>query len=303
MHILVTGSTGLIGSALVPALTSQGHRVSRLVRSKSNLGNRDTYWDPSAGELNSGSLENLDAAVHLAGESIAAGRWTAVRKARIRDSRIQGTRLLSQKLAQLARPPKVLVSASAVGYYGDRGEEILTEQSPPGTNFLADLCVEWEAASAPAAEHGIRVVTMRFGVVFSPAGGALAKMLMPFRMGVGGVVGSGKQYMSWITISDLMGAIIHALKTESLCGAVNGVAPSPVTNAEFTKTLGRVLGRPTVLPMPAFAARLAFGEMADELLLASTRVLPSKMLASGFVFRDPELEPALTNLLAKAKAA
>jgi uncharacterized protein (TIGR01777 family) len=303
MHILVTGSTGLIGSALVTALTSQGHRVSRLVRSKSNLGNRDTYWDPGAGELNSAPLENLDAVVHLAGENIAGGRWTAERKARIRGSRIQGTRLLCQTLAQLGRPPKALVSASAVGYYGDRGEEILTEESPPGSNFLAGVCADWEAATEPAAQHGIRVVTARFGVVLSPAGGALAKMLTPFRMGAGGIVGCGKQYMSWITITDLVGAIIHALKTDSLQGPVNAVAPNPVTNAEFTKTLGRVLGRPTVLPMPAFAARLAFGEMADELLLASAHVVPAKLLASGFVFRYPELEPALTNLLAKAKAA
>ena len=303
MHILVTGSTGLVGSTLIPALTTEGHRVSCLVRSKAKMGNRDTYWDPAAGELYSPGLEGLDAVVHLAGESIAGGRWTAARKARIRDSRIQGTRLLSQTLAQLARPPKVFISASAIGYYGDRADEILTEQSPPGSNFLAGVCREWESATEPAAQHGIRVVILRLGVVLSAKGGALAKMLTPFRMGVGGVVGSGKQYMSWIAIDDLVRVVIHALKTESLSGPTNAVAPNPVTNAEFTKTLGRTLRRPTIFPMPAFAARLALGEMADELLLASQRVVPSKLLASGFVFRHPGLESALADLFGKAKAA
>lgn len=299
MHILVTGSTGLIGSALIPALTSEGHRVSCLVRSKSKLGNRDTYWDPAAGELYSPGLEGLDAVIHLAGESIAGGRWTVARKARIRDSRIQGTRLLSETLAHLAHPPKVFISTSAVGYYGDRADEVLTEQSPPGSNFLAGICHEWESATEPAAQHGIRVVILRLGMVLSLRGGALAKMLTPFRMGVGGIIGSGKQYMSWLAIDDLLRIIIHALKTESLHGATNAVAPNPVTNAEFTKTLGRVLGRPTLLPLPAFAARLALGEMADELLLASARVAPTKLLASGFVFRHPDLGLALADLLGK----
>jgi uncharacterized protein len=303
MHILVTGSTGLVGSTLIPVLTAEGHRVSCLVRSKSKMGNRDTYWDPAAGELYSPGLEGLDAVVHLAGESIAGGRWTAARKARIRDSRIQGTRLLSQTIAQLARPPKVFISASAVGYYGDRADEVLTEQSPPGSNFLAGVCHEWESATEPAAQHGIRVVILRLGVVLSSKGGALAKMLTPFRMGVGGIVGSGKQYMSWIAIDDLVRIIIHALKTESFNGPTNAVAPNPVTNAEFTKSLGRALRRPTVFPMPAFAARLALGKMADELLLASARVVPPKLLASGFVFRHPDLESALADLFGKAKAA
>ncbi len=303
MQILVTGSTGLVGSTLIPALTAEGHRVSCLVRLKSKLGIRDTYWDPTAGELYSSPLEGLDAVIHLAGENIAGGRWTAARKARIRDSRIQGTRLLSGSLAQLARPPKVFVSASAVGYYGDRADEVLTEQSSPGSNFLAGVCREWESATEPAAQHSIRVVILRLGVVLTLTGGALAKMLTPFRMGVGGIIGSGKQYMSWIAIDDLVRIIIHTLKTDSLNGPINAVAPNPVTNAEFTKTLGRVLRRPTVLPMPAFAARLALGEMADELLLASARVVPSKLLASGFVFRHPDLESALTDLLGKAKAA
>lgn len=303
MHILVTGSTGLVGSTLVPALTAEGHRVSCLVRSKSKTETGDILWAPPIGELDKTSLEGFDSVIHLAGENIAGGRWTAARKARIRDSRIQGTRLLSESLAQLARPPKVFVSASAVGYYGDRADVVLTEQSSPGSNFLAGVCREWESATEPAAQRGIRVVILRLGMVLSPSGGALAKMLTPFRMGVGGIIGSGKQFMSWIAIDDLVRIIIHTLKTDSLDGPTNAVAPNPVTNREFTKTLGRALRRPTVLPMPAFAARLALGEMADELLLASARVVPSKLLASGFVFHHPDLESALTDLLGKAKAA
>ncbi len=303
MNILVTGSSGLVGSALISALTVEGHRVSRLVRSKSRLDIRDTYWDPMADELYSPPLEGLDAVVHLAGESIAGGRWTAGRKTRIRESRVRGTRLLSESLAKLARPPKVLISASAIGYYGDRGYEVLTEQSSPGSNFLAGVCREWESATEPAARNGTRVVILRNGIVLSPSGGALARMLRPFRMGVGGIVGSGKQYMSWISLDDLVRIIIYALKIETLKGPVNAVAPKSVTNAEFTRTLGRVLRRPTVFPMPAFAARLAFGEMADELLLASARVIPAKVSASGFVFRHPELESALSSLLGLAKAA
>lgn len=303
MHILLSGSSGLIGSALIPALAGEGHRVTRLVRSTPRDAGDSIPWDPAAGVLDAPSLEGFDAVVHLAGESIAGGRWTVERKARIRDSRVNGTRLLSERLAQLARPPKVLISASAVGYYGDRGDETLTEESPPGSKFLAGVCSEWEAATELAAHRGIRVVVLRCGVVLSPTAGALAKMLFPFRMGVGGVVGSGKQYFSWISIDDLVRAIMHVLKTDSLRGAVNAVAPHAVTNAEFTKALGQVLGRPTIVPMPAFAARIAFGEMADELLLASARVVPSKLLDSRFVFRHTEIEPALRDLLQGAKAA
>jgi len=303
MHILVSGSSGLVGSALLPALATDGHRVIRLVRSKSAPEKETLHWDPAADELDLASLEGLDGVVHLAGENIAGGRWTVERKALIRDSRVHGTRFLSERLAKLARPPQVLVSTSAVGYYGDRGDELLTEESPSGSNFLAGVCREWESATEPARERGIRVVILRLGVVLSPAGGALAKMVFPFRMGVGGIVGTGKQYLSWIAIDDLMRVIIHALKTGSLRGPANAVAPHPVTNAEFTKALGRVLGRPTVVPMPAFAARLAFGEMADELLLASARAQPTRILASGFVFRYDDIESALTHLLGKAKAA
>jgi uncharacterized protein (TIGR01777 family) len=297
MHILLTGSSGLIGSALAPALRAEGHRVTRLVRQMPRAAEDRIFWDPAAGILDAPSLEGFDAVVHLAGENIAGGRWTATRKARIRDSRVQGTKLLADRLAQIKQPPAVFVSASAVGYYGDRGDEVLTEESAPGSNFLAGLCREWEAATEPAAQGGIRVVLLRTGVVLSAKGGALAKMLFPFRMGVGGVLGSGKQYLSWISIGDHVRVIIHALRNDSLRGPVNAVAPNPSTNAEFTKALGRALGRPTVLPMPAFAARLAFGEMADEALLASARVVPGKLLASRFVFRHPDIDSALRELL------
>jgi len=294
MKILVSGSTGLVGSALVPFLLTGGHQVARLVRSQPTAGG-EVPWDPAAGRLEATNLEGLDAVVHLAGERIT-GRWTAAKKARIRSSRVQGTRLLAETLA---RPPKTLVCASAIGYYGHRGDELLREESPPGAGFLAEVCREWEAAARPAAEKGIRVVQLRIGVVLSAAGGALALMLTPFKLGLGGRVGTGQQYMSWIALDDLAGIIQHALANESLRGPVNAVAPRAITNREFTKTLGRVLGRPTIFPMPAFAARLAFGQMADELLLASARVEPTRLIASGYKFRTPELEAALRHLLGK----
>ncbi|MCZ6676268.1 MAG: TIGR01777 family oxidoreductase [Candidatus Poribacteria bacterium] len=297
MNILITGSTGLIGSALVPSLITDDHRVTRLVRSKPLPGEAEVHWNPEAGEIDTDSFKAFKAVVHLAGENIAGGRWTAERKARIRDSRVQGTRLLSESLANLTQPPKVLVCASAIGYYGDRGEEILNEESPSGTGFLPEVCREWETATEPATQSGIRVVHLRFGVVLSAAGGALAKMLFPFRLGVGGRIGSGRQYMSWIALDDGAGAIRHALITDTLEGPVNVVAPHPVTNREFTKILGRVLGRPTVFPMPAFAARLALGEMAEALLLSSARVEPARLLATGYEFHYPELEAALQHLL------
>lgn len=299
MRILVSGSTGLVGSALVPLLTSGGHEVVRLVRGAPQPGARDIHWDPDAGKLDEAALEGIDAVVHLAGESIASGRWTAAKKTRIRDSRVRGTRLLSEALARRQQPPRVLVSASAIGYYGDRGEELLTEDSPVGTGFLAEVCRDWEQATEPAAAKGIRVVNLRFGVILTPAGGALAKMLFPFRMGVGGKIGSGRQYTSWIALDDAIGAVQHALVNEAVRGPVNGVAPRPVTNLEFTKTLGRVLGRPTIFPMPAFAARLAFGEMAQELLLAGARVEPARLGQTGYRFRYPDLEGALRHLLGK----
>jgi len=299
MRVLVSGSSGLVGSALIPALVSGGHEVVCLVRSQPRDEASEVRWDPQAGEIDGAGLKGVDAAVHLAGESIAAGRWTAARKDRILESRVRGTRLLAEALAGLEQRPAVLVSASAVGYYGDRGEETLTEESDSGSAFLSEVCRQWEAATGPAAEAGIRVVNLRSGVVLSTAGGALPRLLTPFRLGVGGTLGSGKQFMSWIAIDDVVGAILHVLTTETLRGPVNAVAPQARTNREFTKTLGRVLRRPTLLPMPAFAARLAFGQMADELLLCSQRAEPAKLVASGYKFRFPELEGALRHLLGK----
>lgn len=301
MDILITGSSGLIGSALVPFLAAHGHRVTRLVRSEPTSGKAAVYWNPETGSIDRSALEGIDAVVHLAGENIAAGRWTAEKKIRIRDSRIKGTRLLCECLARVSKPPKVLVSASAIGYYGNRGDETLNEESASGSGFLAQVCRDWEAAAEAAVRSGVRVVKLRIGVVMSPVGGALAKMLPPFRIGAGGRIGNGKQYMSWIAIDDLLGVILHALRTDTLTGPVNAATLNPVRNNEFTKILGQVLRRPTVFPMPAFAARLAFGEMADELLLASTRVEPARLLATGYVYRYPELEAALTYLLGRAK--
>jgi uncharacterized protein (TIGR01777 family) len=299
MNVLVSGSTGLIGSALVPFLTTGGHRVVRLVRSLDRAGENAVYWNPAEQQLDVSRLEGMDAVVHLAGENIAARRWNAEQKARIRNSRVESTMLLCQALGQLKNPPRVLVAASAVGYYGSRDDSWLEETSTAGDGFLAGVCREWEAATKPAASAGIRVVNLRLGVVLSPAGGALASMLTPFRLGLGGRIGSGGQFMSWIALDDVLGAIYHALATPEAQGPVNAVAPHPVTNREFSKTLGRVLWRPTLFPLPAFAARLAFGEMAEELLLASARVNPGALLGTGYPFRFPTLEPALRHLLGK----
>lgn len=297
MHVAVSGASGLIGSTLVPLLTSAGHQVTRLVRRPAGEG--EATWNPASG-LDLTALDGLDAVVHLAGENIAAARWTAAAKQRIRESRVQGTRFLCEALATAPRVPKVLVCASAIGFYGDRGAEELTEESAAGSGFLAEVVRDWEAAAGPARDAGIRVVNLRFGVILSRKGGALAKMLLPFKLGAGGRVGDGRQYWSWISIDDAAGAIQHALLTEGLSGPVNAVAPQPVTNAEFTKTLGRLLRRPTLLPMPAFAARLALGEMADDLLLASARVIPRQLERTGYVFRQPTLEAALRHVLGAA---
>jgi uncharacterized protein (TIGR01777 family) len=299
MNILVSGSTGLIGSSLVPFLTTGGHRVVRMVRTLDRAGEDVVSWDPAGGQLDASRLEGLDAVVHLAGENLATRRWNAEQKARIRHSRVESTRLLCQALGQLKNPPRVLISASAVGYYGSRGDSWLDENSTSGEGFLAEVCRGWEAASQPAASAGIRVVNLRLGVVLSPDGGALASMLTPFRLGLGGPIGSGEQFMSWIALDDVLGAIYHALATPGVQGPMNAVAPHPVTNREFTKTLGHVLWRPTIFPLPAFVARLAFGEMAEALLLASVRVQPRALLSTGYRFRSPTLEPALRHLLGR----
>ena len=297
MKVLVSGSHGLIGTALVKALAGDADEVTRLSRKPSPGEGPEIVWDQESNRLDPSSTGGFDAVVHLAGENIASGRWTGERKKRIRESRVKGTRLLAEVLARVARPPRVLVGASAIGYYGDRGEESLREESASGQGFLPELCREWEAATEPAAGKGIRVVRLRFGVVLSPEGGALAKMLPPFRMGAGGILGDGRQYVSWISLDDAIGAIRHTIQIEALKGPVNVVAPAPVTNREFTATLGKVLSRPTLIPMPAFAARLAFGEMADALLLSSARVEPRRLLDSGYSFRHPDLESALRHLL------
>jgi len=291
MKILVSGSHGLVGKALISSLTSDGHQIIRLVRNKPG-GAAEIEWHPNEGRIDAGALEGLDAVVHLAGESIASGRWSDEKKRAIRDSRVKGTALLSDALARLSSPPSVLVSASAIGYYGDRGDEVLTETSAPGKDFLSSVCVEWEQATKPAVEKGIRTVHARFGIILDANEGALAKMLMPFRMGIGGRIGSGKQWMSWIAIEDVVNGL-KSVMASNASGPVNFVAPNPVTNAEFTKTLGRVLSKPTLFPVPAFGARLAFGEMADALLLSSQRVKPGVLEQ----FDWPTLEAALRHLL------
>ena len=296
MNVLISGATGLIGSALVPELEANGHSVTRLSRSQSGA---DTVrWDLSAGAID-GDLEGTEAVVHLAGESIAQGRWSPDKKRRILDSRGQGTRLLAERLAALAAPPKVVVSISAVGYYGDRGDEVLTEESAPGADFLAKVCREWEAAAEPARRAGIRVVHPRLGIVLSPQGGALGTTLPIFKLGGGGKIGSGRQWWSWVALDDVVGSIVHALTDETVEGPVNVGSPNPMTNAEYTKALGRVLGRPTVLPLPAPVARIMLGEVADALLLASQRMRPAKLEATGYAFRYPQLEGALRHLLGR----
>lgn len=301
MRVAVSGSTGLVGSEVVTVLSGAGHEVVRLVRRAPAPGETSVLrWDPEKGEVDAAGLEGLDAVVHLAGENVGSGRWTAARKAAIRDSRVKGTRLLCDTLAGLARPPKTLVCASAIGIYGNRGEDVLTEESPAAAGFLPGVCREWEAASDAAARKGIRVVALRIGMVLSPKGGALSRMLPLFRTGLGGVIGDGTQYVSWIALDDLSLIFLHSLQCGALSGPVNAVVPRPVTNREFTEALGKALSRPTPLPVPAFALRLAVGrEMADTLLLASARVVPRRLEETGYPFLYPELGGALRHLLGK----
>ena len=299
MKVLIAGATGLVGTALKRSFDKKGIDVSDLVRTAANIGLPEVEWHPNKGEINAAALEGFDAVINLAGESIAEGRWSEEKKKRIRESRIQGTKLLSETIATLSRPPKVFLCASATGFYGNRGDEILDEDSAPGKGFLADVCREWEDATRAASDAGIRVVNLRFGPIFSSEGGMLSKLLTPFKLGVGGKVGSGKQYVSWVAMDDVVGAVNFALDHEELRGPVNVVAPDAVTNLEFTRTLGKVLSRPTFFAVPEFAARLAFGEMADEMLLASERVVPKRLDEAGYRFRYPELGPALQHVLVK----
>jgi uncharacterized protein len=296
VDVAITGSSGLIGSALVTALESAGHRVRRVVRSGQSGPGR-VRWSPADGEIDTAALAGVDAVVHLAGEGIAEKRWSADQKRRIRESRTQGTRLLAEALAQLDPTPSVLLSGSAIGYYGCRGDEELGEGAGPGEGFLADVVVEWEGAAAPAAAAGIRTAFLRTGIVLATEGGALAKQLPLFKVGLGGRLGDGTQWWPWISLDDEVAAIVHLL-TADVSGPVNLVAPGAVTNAEFTSTLGSVLGRPTLLPTPSFGPRLLLGrELADNLLYCSTRVVPEALAASGFTFAHPELEGALRHLL------
>ncbi|MBA2627385.1 MAG: TIGR01777 family protein [Gemmatimonadales bacterium] len=298
MHVVVTGASGLIGSAVVSLLGTGGHQISRLVR-RPAAAPGEISWDPARGSIDSAALEGVDAVVHLAGEGIAERRWSTARKQAILTSRTEGTRLLASALAGLARRPRVLISASAVGIYGDRRDELLDESSEPGRDFLANVCQAWEAAADPARAAGIRVVHPRFGVVLSPGGGALARLLPPFRAGVGGPIGGGSHWMSTIAIDDAAGAIQHILAREALAGPVNVAGPEPVRNADFTRLLARILRRPAVVPVPAAALRVLFGELADAALLASQRVDPAALRRSGYVFRHRSLEDSLRFVLGR----
>ena len=293
-RILVSGVSGPIGTALLPALRNSGWSVVRLVRGGA-AGGGQIAWDP-ARPISAEDVSGFDAVIHLAGESIV-GRWTAAKKVKIRDSRVAGTLNLASALAGAEDKPKVFICGSAIGYYGNRGDEVLREESAPGTGFLAEVCQEWEEAATPVVEAGIRTAHLRTGIVLSPKGGALGAMLVPFKLGLGGRTGDGRQWMSWIDVQDMVGGILHILKNDLLQGAVNMVAPKPVRNAEFAATLASVLSRPAIFPMPAFAAKAVFGEMGEELLLGSQMVEPGKLISSGYPFRYRELRESLQNLL------
>ena len=293
MKILISGSSGLIGSAAATALKSDGHDVVHLVRPGKPPNPGDVQWDPMRATVDVAALEGVEVVIHLSGAGIADGRWTEERKQLLRSSRIDTTRVLVDSLSRLKQKPRVLIVASAIGYYGNRGDEILTESSTTGTDFLALVCRDWEAEASRAAARGIRTVMLRTGVVLSGKGGALPKMLTPFKLGVGGRLGSGQQWMSWIAIEDVVGIIRNAIANEQVSGPVNVVAPNPVRNEEFTRLLAAMLHRPAIFPAPAFMLRLAMGEMADAVLLGSDRVKPERMLAAGYKFRFEILEPAL----------
>ena len=296
MKIAIAGASGLVGTALIPALEAQGHEVTRLVRTAPRAG--EIEWHPNKDAVSAASLDGLDIIINLAGENIAGGRWTDEQKRKIRDSRVNGTHLLSEAIAKMELKPRAFICASATGIYGDRDDEVLDEQSESGGGFLAGVCREWEMACDLAVKAGVRVVNLRFGPILAREGGMLSKLLTPFKLGMGGKVGSGRQYISWVSLEDSVNAIVLAINDGSIRGPLNVVSPNPVTNEEFTKTLGHVLNRPTALAMPAFAARLAFGEMADEMLLVSQRVMPKRLNAAGFEFKYPGLESALRHYLA-----
>ncbi len=297
-NVLISGASGFVGTNLTEFLLKKGCTVKKLTRSPQGTASDQIYWNPTKGEIELEALEDLNAVVHLAGENIA-GRWTDHKKANIEKSRIQGTKLLSESLAKLNKKPEILISASATGYYGDRGDEILNEDSAPGEGFLADVGIGWENATEAANKAGIRVINLRIGLVLGTGGGALEKMLLPFKIGLGGKIGDGKQYWSWIAIDDLVGIIYYLFSKGDLRGPVNAVTPNPVTNTEFTSALGRALNRPTILPLPAFVARGLLGEMADATLLSSVRVIPQKLIDTRYEFKYPKLEQALSNVLSE----
>jgi len=294
MKILISGASGLIGQEITFSLSTKGHQVLSLHR---NTTKKYPYWNIEKNKIDLGKEAEIDVVINLAGENIAQGRWTAKKKNRILRSRIDGTKLIAEYFSKAQYKPKIIISGSAIGYYGNRNEEILDEKSIKGSGFLADVCSEWEAVTEIASQSDIRVANLRFGMVLSSKGGALAKMLFPFKLGLGGIIGDGKQYMSWITVHDVVEIITHVINTETINGPVNVVSPEPVTNCQFTKALGKILHRPTIFPLPAIFAKIIFGEMAQELLLTSTKVQPEKLLQSGYVFKDPTLEGALKSLL------
>ena len=296
MNVLVTGSSGFIGSALSARLQAEGHEVVRLVRREPAPGSGEARWDPESGYVDAGALEGIDGVVHLAGENIANRRWNEEQKARIRNSRTRGTALLANALAQTSPPPRCFVSASAVGYYGDRGAEPLGENEPPGTDFIAQATAEWEAAAQPAADAGMRVAIMRLGMTLDPVGGPLKRIVRPFRLGLGGRLGSGRQYMSWLSLEDAVRSFVHTLTADTLSGPVNVAAPQAITNAEFTRALATALGRPALFAAPRLALRVALGEMADVLLFGAN-ISPARLVESGFTFRHTEIEATLREML------
>lgn len=296
--VLISGASGFVGAQLTQFLTDAGHAVSKLVR-RAPLNPSEVFWNPEAGEIDTPSLEGFDFVIHLAGESIAS-RWTKEKKRRILESRVQSSELLCETISHLKAKPRAFITASAIGYYGDRGSEICTEETPPGEGFLAEVCKRWEGPSLKMIASGVRAIQLRFGIVLSPKGGALSKMILPFRLGLGGPLGNGQHFMSWIALCDLISAIYHCMATESIIGPVNGVAPNPVTNRTFTKSLGAALHRPTIFPVPALLLQLLFGEMADEALLASTRAVPARLLQSEFQFFCPNLEEYLVTEFSRA---
>lgn len=296
--VAITGASGMVGTALATMLREAGHRPVSITRKESDSERGSITWDPATGIKDPKALDNIDTIVHLAGENIAAGRWTAKLKDRIRRSRVEGTRSIVNSIAAASRRPKTLICASAIGYYGDRGDTILEEDAAPGQGYLADVCRDWEHEAEAATQLGLRVVQVRIGVVLTPKGGALAKMLLPFKLGCGGIIGSGKQYWSWIGLHDLVPILTYCIEHDSMNGPVNAVSPNSLTNYDFTKGVGRALHRPTIIPMPAFAAKLVLGEMAVDLLLASARVMPKKLIENGFQFDYPELVGCLEHELA-----